>query len=113
MNIGTEIEQLMASATKAYLTQSGGLGLCQLQKDGRITGGLKYCEGQMVALHAVKKLLSKGDPSSEATMRLIDALRDEWRRELANHQQKARPSMPWTAYWQGGVDALEAILETV
>jgi hypothetical protein len=113
MNVNVEIERLLESAAQVYQEESGGMGLCQLQKDGRITGGLKYCEGQMAALYGAKKILMNPAPASEAIRLFIGALRDEWRRELANHQQKARPSMQWTAYWQGGVDALEAILETV
>lgn len=98
----------ISTVEKSYLAQTGGEAVCQLHKDGRVTGGLKYDEGQLVALRAVRRaLLDANDLNAFAAE--MTAMQSAWRAELDNHQQRKRP-LPWLAYSQGGLDAIAAAL---
>lgn len=61
------LEQKIIDVERAYQTQAGGASFCQLQKDGRVTGGAKYEEGRLVALHTARRLLREGpaEPTSK------------------------------------------------
>ncbi|MFN4294502.1 MAG: hypothetical protein ACK4JD_10250 [Thermoflexales bacterium] len=93
---------------------SGQLGegsACQLHKDGRVTGGLKYAEGQLIALNDLRrKLNASGEMTDDAALRqVLDAEMARWRDGLESQRQRPKPAMPWLAYYQGGLDALEAL----
>lgn len=111
MNIPPElgvVEAAIHLAEKQHLQQSGGQGVCQIHKDGRVAGGLKYAEGQSVALDNIRRRL----PGNTATQSraLIEEEANGWQRELEAQRQREYPSMPWLAYNQGGLDACQQVL---
>lgn len=114
MNIPPElgvVEAAIHLAEKQYLQQSGGQGVCQIHKDGRVTGGLKYAEGQLVALHNIRRRL-RSLPGNTATQSraLIEEEAYGWQRELEGQRQREYPSTLWLAYCQGGLDACQQVL---
>ncbi len=97
---------LLAQAEAAYLREAGGETVCTLHKDGRVSGGLKYEEGRVVALRDLQRALKRVTPDGASTT-LGDEL-TRWEADLAHQRAAARP-LPWVAYAQGGVDALQAL----
>ena len=87
--------------------QMNNQSLCQIQKDGRITGGLKYDEGRLETLQTVRRLIAE---HLEQSPELIHA--EVMRREaqLEKFQQQSRPSIQWLAYWSGAVEMAHKIL---
>ncbi|HVO71462.1 MAG TPA: hypothetical protein VMT24_15535 [Aggregatilineaceae bacterium] len=112
-NLKILVEQMREAAEDAYQQQSSGATLCQIHKDGRVTGGLKYSEGRLVALSRVRRLLDTHGSSDDALTSLLEALRQEWEDDLEQHKVHERPSISWIAYLQGGRDALVALLATL
>lgn len=105
----TWLDQGIARADQDFARHAGNQSACQLHKDGRVTGGMKYDEGRLVALTTVRRIVRKRDGWAPAE--LADLLADEqsrWQASLHTYQSAERPSMPWVAYNQGGVDALSA-----
>lgn len=109
-----QIDARLKAVEGSFQARSSGASFCQLQKDGRVTGGAKYDEGWMVALMAARRLVQAcpaGD--REARAGALQAEQNTWARALAVQQAKERPSLPWTAYYQGGADALAWVLENL
>ncbi|NTU81650.1 MAG: hypothetical protein HGA45_20100 [Chloroflexales bacterium] len=104
----TVIETQIAAAEHALLAATGGTNVCQLDKAGQATGGAKYQEGRLVALRAIRRLVQAADPAR--AMAQVQQLCDQWRADLTAQQARPQPSLPWLAYTQGGVDALEGLL---
>lgn len=102
------IEAQLAAAEHALLAATGGTNVCQLDKAGRATGGAKYQEGRLVALRAARRLVQSADATLVRAR--IRQLGDQWHADLTAQQVRPRPSMPWLAYTQGGLDALEQLL---
>jgi hypothetical protein len=91
---------------------TGGRSLCQLHKDGTVTGGTKYDEGRYAALRRIRRFV-ESSVDREISPELLDPLQQEaedWRRMLQTYQEKSDPPMQWIAYAQGGVDAIESLL---
>lgn len=108
MTFYTTLARLISEAEQELTRQTGGENVCRLEKDGRITGGVKYSEGRLAALNAVRRLLQ---PDSEAAADAeIDRLLVRWRADLQGWQERPQPPRTWVAYTQGGVDALEQLL---
>lgn len=108
------LDQKIQNAEQAYKMHTGSQTACQLHKDGRVTGGLKYNEGRLVALTAVRRIVRKLEIAGEdALLGSLQEDRDRWRRSLVTYQTADRPSIPWIAYSQGGVDAIEEMLAVV
>lgn len=104
------IDQQIARVERAYKVHSGSQPVCQLHKDGRVTGGLKYDEGRLVALMDLRRSMRQVEGAGDGdVMAVIEAELDRWRRDLHTYRSAPRPSLPWIAYNQGSVDALEAI----
>ena len=106
------LDALIAAAERDYTAQSGGVSACQLQKDGRVTGGVKYAEGQLVTLTMLRRRLAGPDGGSTRSA-FGAAITDDlavWRAALQAQQGRTPLSVPWVAYRQGGVDALEQVL---
>ncbi len=102
------IEERVAAVERSFAGKTGGVALCQLQKSGRMTGGLKYDEGQLYALLAAKRLARARDARD---LRVgVEALVADWGGHLAASQQQEHPPVQWVAYYQGGVDALSTVL---
>jgi len=108
------LDQKIRSAEQEYSLHTGTQGVCQLHKDGRVTGGLKYDEGRLVALTAARRIARKvQDTGDNALIGALLAERDRWRQTLITYQSADRPSILWIAYNQGGVDALDELLAPV
>jgi hypothetical protein len=102
-------EQLDAAiqvAEQRFAQSTGGENVCNLARDGRVTGGVKYDEGRLVALVTLRRRLRSEADAAQAL--LADELA-VWSRALAEQQQRTPPAIPWLAYRQGGVDALEQL----
>jgi hypothetical protein len=96
--------------------QTGSASVCQVHKDGRVTGGLKYHEGRLVALSDLVRDLKRSAADRDAITALLAAAAARWEAQLARHQASERPSILWVAYTQGGVDAvveIQHLLETI
>lgn len=110
------VEEQSEAAARSLSAQTGDRAICEMHKDGRVTGGLKYDEGRLVALNAVRRIIAAtaadNRPATEVAAELA-AERARWRNQLADHQARKRPALPWVAYFQGGDDAITAALEFV
>lgn len=104
------IQQKIAEVESSYQQRSGGASMCQVQRDGRVTGGLKYEEGRMVALHFARRALQQ---RGETGFSDIEEEGQTWEKALADLQAKTPSSMLWLAYRQGGVDAFHWIREQI
>lgn len=101
------IEQKQAEVERSFQAHSGGASFCQLQKDGRVSGGVKYAEGRLVALNTAARLVKKmAGESPAAWAEALKAERENWEGALSRQKAKERPAMPWIAYYQGGLDML-------
>ncbi len=109
------LEQRIAAAERSLTDQTGGTNVCRLQQDGRVTGGMKYDEGRLVALNTVRRQLvaaqQEGTAVDQRAMLAHEA--SEWREALRVQQARERPAIQWVAYRQGGVDALEELLAMI
>lgn len=105
------LAQLIATAERDYTTHTAGGNVCQIQKQGRVTGGMKYDEGRFIALHSARRLLlpSACGADQAAYQTVIAEELARWRASLQLWQANPRPAIPWVAYYQGGSDALEAL----
>ncbi len=95
------------AAASALTAAAGGATLCQLHKDGRVTGGLKYDEGRFTAIGGLLAAVK----SCESDAACADILREHterWQADLDRCRSQPRPSIPWVAYAQGGLDACTA-----
>lgn len=107
-----ELESRRAQIERAMQVRLGYQTLCEIHKDGRVTGGLKYDEGQLVMLSGLLRRLKRApDAQTPADFqRLLQEEHDHWERGLTARRSQAQPSLPWIAYYQGGVDACAALL---
>jgi hypothetical protein len=106
------IQDRIAEAEHNLTAGTGGRSLCQLHKDGTVTGGIKYDEGRYTALRRIRRFV-KSASEVEISPALLAPIRQEaedWRRMLQTYQHKSDPPMQWIAYAQGGVDAIESLL---
>ena len=105
------LDQMIFHAEQKYTLHTGAQTTCQLHKDGRVTGGLKYDEGRLVALTAARRIERKLQESGDNTLiGALQAERNQWQRKLLTYQSADRPSLMWIAYHQGGVDAFDEVL---
>lgn len=106
------LDTLIAAAERSLTAQTGGVNVCRLQQDGRVTGGVKYDEGRLVALSAARRKLRAAGKVTEPAAYRAELVREleTWRDALRDQQARERPAMPWLAYRQGGVDALDEVL---
>ena len=103
----TKMDDHITAIGASMATQMNNQSLCQIQKDGRITGGLKYDEGRLETLQTFRRLIAE---HLEQSPELIYA--EVMRREaqLQKFQQQSRPSIQWLAYWSGAVEMAHEIL---
>lgn len=96
----------------AMANRLGAQTLCETHKSGRVTGGVKYDEGRMAAFSDLKRALRKSDPLGASALHdLFTAEQARWQAQLDRHNRQPKPSMPWIAYSQGGVDACQQALD--
>lgn len=103
------IEQRRRECESAMRDHMGGGTMCQVHKDGRVSGGLKYEEGRLVAFGNVRRALKRLSPTADESPALAEILTSEaaaWQAQLTRHQSAAKPAMMWLAYSQGGADAV-------
>ncbi len=101
-------EAQIASAERSLVAATGGENVCRLDKAGQATGGVKYHEGGVLALRAARRLIQSAEPGQARAS--MAELHERWRADLVAQRARERPSAPWIAYTQGGVDALERLL---
>ena len=105
----TWLDSEIESAAYAITSEAGGSSVCRVHKDGRVTGGLKYQEGRLVALNGVRRLAHRNDDLSTA----LDDLEEHWTAELDARRAEEHASPPWVAYATGGVEAIELATEVL
>ncbi len=99
------LEALQQEIENSLRTHMGSQTMCQLHKDGRVSGGLKYDEGRLVVVRAaMRKLRSSDEPALEDELA-------KWQQQLDRYQNQEPRSMPWIAYSQGGVDTLKQLIQ--
>lgn len=105
------LQARIAEAERAYVEQLGGEAACQIHKDGRVSGGMKYAEGRFVALCDLRRRVGvlAAQPSLAQLQQALDQEEARWQAALQQHQ--GRSTLSWTAYCQGGVDALQDFRE--
>lgn len=85
----------------------GSDSACTVHKDGRVTGGLKYQEGRMSALAAVRRSVVGGEPPAE----VLASAEAHWAADFET-RRIASPSSPmWVSYATGGLDAVREARE--
>lgn len=103
------LDLAIARAEQDFARQAGNQSACQLHKDGRVTGGMKYDEGRLVALTTVRRIVRKRDAWTPTEVdEALESEQNKWQRALQTYQGASQPSIQWVAYNQGGVDALAA-----
>jgi hypothetical protein len=109
-NLREAVAALLRTAESAYMEEAGGEAVCKLHKDGRVSGGLKYEEGRVVALRDLQRALRmlEDDAAADQIQALLAAELVRWQADLDHQLAQNRP-LPWVAYAQGGVDALQAL----
>ncbi|BCX02176.1 MAG: hypothetical protein KatS3mg053_0114 [Candidatus Roseilinea sp.] len=91
-------------------SQLGEGSACQVHKEGRVTGGMKYAEGELIALNDLRRKLNADPAVDDAALRAIVSVEiARWQNGLESQRRRPKPAMPWLAYYQGGIDALEAL----
>ncbi|MCS6879963.1 MAG: hypothetical protein RMK84_04910 [Oscillochloridaceae bacterium] len=105
------LDQRIAAAERSLMDQTGGTNVCRLQQDGRVTGGMKYDEGRLVALNTLRRRLREA--AGEDIRALVAQDLATWQEALRAQQARERPAIQWVAYNQGGVDALEDVLQAL
>lgn len=103
------LETLRQNAANAMQDATGNASICQIHKDGQVTGGMKYQEGRLVVMGEVIRRIKKGETPAD----VLDSLATRWTAQLAQYQSVERPTMAWVAYSQGGVDAIAEIRRVV
>jgi len=102
-----QLQAMRLESESAMLEHAGDTSVCQIHKDGQVTGGLKYQEGRLVAVSdAMRQIKAQQQADVDA---IVLAQLEKWQAQLTRHQTQAQPALSWVAYAQGGVDALEAI----
>lgn len=113
-NLLQRLDAAIAAVQASLARQMGDATACQLHKDGRVTGGLKYDEGRLVALSNLRRSLRRQTfPTQTALEAVLAEERTEWQELLARHQGAVKPSLPWVAYAQGGLDAVDEFLRAL
>ncbi|MFN7209476.1 MAG: hypothetical protein ACK4P1_03670 [Aggregatilineales bacterium] len=98
--LSVQIEQVR----RRFEAQLGEASLCEVTKDGRVTDGLKYAEGRLVALCNLERRL-RAEEAHEAALAAETAY---WRALYERHA-----AMAWRAYAQGGWDACAECLNAL
>lgn len=96
------IEQRIAAVARDLEQRLSWQPWCEIHKDGRVTGGMKYDEGRLVVLQAARAWVDGDLPQR------LDQELTRWRARLIN-----ATSVPWRAYYQGVVDALAELRDGV
>jgi hypothetical protein len=78
-----------------------GATACTLQRDGRVTGGVKYHEGRLVSYRALARTL--GETPDDRVPEVLAEHAARWRADLERHA--GRGATQWAAYATGGLDA--------
>ena len=97
------LDRLIAEAARTIEAETGSATACTLHRDGRVTGGLKYAEGRLVALREIQRALAAGDP--------VEPIRSRWQDEHDRRRAADLPSPPWVSYATGGLEAVTEVLE--
>lgn len=107
-----KIAQAIAQAERSTMGLTGGQAVCQLHKDGRVTGGVKYYEGRLVALYSIRRSMAGlTDVEWARAGEAIENERATWQELIDRHRRAERPSPPWLAYGQGGLDACQEVMQ--
>lgn len=107
-----QLDTLRRECEAAMLDYTGSATMCQIHKDGRVTGGLKYQEGRLVVLGSVIRQirqLAQDDSLPDLLDGLLTAEAARWSAQLARYQAAERPAIIWVAYSQGGLDTVQEI----
>lgn len=97
------IDELIAATESALRAEMGAATSCEIHKDGRVTGGMKYLEGKLVAFMRIRRLLA-GDGAGGGAVAAAEEV-TSWEAEWRRRTQAPNPSPPWVAYATGGLDA--------
>lgn len=100
------LDQQIREVEHSYQIQTGGATVCQLQKDGRISGGIKYDEGRLVALTTIQRIFKQKSSLRNFRISLQTEMKT-WQQNLAIHKSRGNPAIQWVAYLQGGVDVIQ------
>lgn len=98
----TWLEEEIVLAGEAMSQELGEGSVCTVHKDGRVTGGLKYQEGRMIALADVRRALVRGERETVA----LNVAEKRWSAEFERRRSSSPSSPMWVSYATGGLDAV-------
>ena len=96
------LEAQIELAAAAMAEDLGEHSVCTVHKDGRVTGGLKYLEGRMAALAAMRRAIAAGESTSE----VVAAANAHWYADFETRTSGSSTSPLWVSYATGGLDAV-------
>lgn len=105
------VDELIAATESALRTEMGTATSCEIHKDGRVTGGMKYLEGKLIAFTRVRRVLTRAGAGGEAAAVLGELA--SWHAEWRLRTEVPNPSPPWVAYATGGLDAAKQVAALV
>jgi hypothetical protein len=100
----SRIDELIAATESALRAEMGNATSCEIHKDGRVTGGMKYLEGKLVAFTRIRRLVAQTTGADDAAGAAADEVAS-WEAEWRLRAEAADSSPPWAAYATGGLDA--------
>ena len=100
-----QIDREIATAERHLAETAGDQSLCAIGRSGRPFPAVKYHEGAVASLAALRSRLAAGDS-------LEDALAVA-RSKLTRLGALAEKSADWEAYLEGGMEVLERITESI
>jgi hypothetical protein len=108
------VDRQIAEAETDLVNATAGQSVCQLHKSGRVTGGLKYSEGKLVALKAIRRVLDqlhRGDLALAEVYQAFETNMAEQQQTFTRFEGKGTSATPWLAYASGELDAYETVRE--
>lgn len=105
------IDEMIEAAESALCAEMGSATSCEIHKDGRVTGGMKYLEGKLVALMRIRRLVA--GPAADDPEAAVVSEMASWDGVWTLRAEATNPSPPWIAYATGGLDAAHDVAELV
>jgi hypothetical protein len=96
-----------AAAVAAFEAGTGSTSLCTLSRSGRSHPAAKYHEGAVAALGDVRRALTTSAPGTLATD-VAAYISAGW---TARFERMTRPGRDWQAYYTGGIEALDRLID--
>ncbi len=108
LNPNEILKTMIADAAEEMARLAGGTAVCTFTKAGTAVPGIKYAEGRWASLRELERAVAKGTTHEEATTKGAKS----WQDQLTAMQERGA-NKDWTAYYHGGVDALNEFADVL